>query len=146
MKLENVTLTSYTLTLFRSQVNLLNELKFVTSSLNHPLGVTILYRDILVTNVHQLIDFDESLQNASYPITITVVDGLDGSGSHRIYNQLQDHPDISNRTFLLFCFRIVYFRDPANKIIWKNPVPNSPFAVRPSSLFAVRKMSTTYAF
>ena len=139
-----MSLTSYTLTLFRSQVNLLNELKFVTSSLNHPLGVTILYRDILVTNVHQLIDFDESLQNASYPITITVVDGLDGSGSHRIYNQLQDHPDISNRTFLLFCFRIVYLRE--NKIIWKNPVPNSPFAVRPLSLFAVSENEKNVRF
>ena len=130
MKLENVALISYTkLTLFRSQVNLLNELKFVTRSLDQPVGITVPYRDILATTVHQLIEFDESLQNASYPIIVTVVDGLDGSGSHRIYNQLQDHPDISTKSFLLFCFRIVYIRDSANNIIWKNPVPNSHFAV-----------------
>ena len=48
MKLENVSMTSYTkLTLFRSQVNLLNELKFVTYSLNQPIGITIPYRDFL---------------------------------------------------------------------------------------------------
>ena len=147
MKLENVTMTSYTkLTLFHSQVNLLNELKFVTSSLNQPIGITIPYRDILATTVHQLIEFDESLQNASYPINVTVVDGLDGSGSHRIYNQLQDHPDISTKSFLLFCFRIVYIKDSAKKIIWKNPVPNSPFAVRPLSLFAVPENENNVRF
>ena len=147
MKLENVTMTSYTkLTLFRSQVNLLNKLKFVTSSLNQPIGITIPYRDILATTVHQLIEFDESLQNASYPINVTVVDGLDGSGSHRIYNQLQDHPDISTKSFLLFCFRIVYIKDSAKKIIWKNPVPNSPFAVRPLSLFAVPENENNVRF
>ena len=83
MKLENVALISYTKpTLFRSQVNLLNELKLVTRSLDQPVGITVPYRDILATTVHQLIEFDESLQNASYPIIVTVVDGLDGSGSH----------------------------------------------------------------
>ena len=133
-------MTSYTkLSLFRSQVNLLNELKFVTSSLSQPIGIKIPCKGILATTVHQLIEFDESLQNASYPINVTVVDGLDGSGSHRIYNQLQDHPDISTKSFLLFCFRIVYIKDSAKKIIWKNPVPNSPFAVRPFSSFAVSK-------
>ena len=59
MKLEDVTLTSYTkLTLFRSQVNLLDELKFLTISLNQPLGDTVPYSDILGTIVYLLIDFD----------------------------------------------------------------------------------------
>ena len=137
LKSENVILSSYNkLSLFRSQVNLLNKFKIVTK-LNHPIGITIPYRDILAITVHQLVEFDENLQNARYPINITIVDGLDGSGSHRLYNQLQEHSDISTKTFLLFCFRIIHITDNANEIIWKNHVPNSPFVVRPLSLFAV---------
>ena len=138
MKSENVVLASNSkLSLFRSQVNLLNELKIVTSSLNHPIGITLPYRDILAMTVHQLVEFDESLQNARYPINVTIVDGLDGSGCHRVYNQLQDHSDISTKTFLLFGFRIISIKDTANEIIWKNPVPNSLFAICPLSLLAV---------
>ena len=138
MKSENVILTSHNkLSLFRSQVNLLTKLKFVDGNLNQPIGITIPYRDILATTIHQVVEFDESFQNALYPINVTIVDGLDGAGCHRLYNQLQDHPDISTKTFLLFCFRITTIKDSRNEIIWKNPLPNSPYAVRPLSLFAV---------
>ena len=45
-------LTSYNeLSLLRSQVNLLNELQIVTSNMNHPIGITIPYIDILATTV-----------------------------------------------------------------------------------------------
>ena len=50
---------------------------------------------------------------------------------------MQEHPDISTKTFLLFCFRIIHITDNANEIIWKNQIPNSPFTVRPLSIFAV---------
>ena len=50
---------------------------------------------------------------------------------------MQDYPDISSKTFLLFGFRIISIKDTANEIIWKNPVPNSPFVARPLSLLAV---------
>ena len=147
MKSENVILTSYNkLSLFRSQVNLLNELQIVTSSMNHPIGITIPYRDILATTVLQLVEFDETLQSVLYPINVTITDGLDGSGCHRLYNQLQDHPEISTKTFLLFCFRIICLKDAANVIIWENPVPNSPFAVRPLSLFAVPENENNVRF
>ena len=102
MKSENVILTSYNkLSLFRSQVNLLTDLKFVDGNLNQPIGITIPYRDILATTIHQLVEFDKSFQNARYPINVTIVDGLDGSGCHRLYNQLQDHPD-HNVSSILF--------------------------------------------
>ena len=105
--------------------------------MNHPIGITIPYRDILATTVLQLVEFDETLQSARYPINVTITDGLDGSGCHRLYNQLQDHPEISTKTSLQFCFRILCLEDAANVIIWENPVLNSPFAVSPLSLFAV---------
>ena len=54
---------------------------------------------------------------ARYPINVNIVDGLDGSGCHRVYNQLQDHPDISTKTFLLFDFIIISIKDTANEII-----------------------------
>ena len=51
MKLENVTLTSFTkLSFFRSQVDLLNELKFVNSSSDQPVSITVPYKDILVAS------------------------------------------------------------------------------------------------
>ena len=147
MKSENVILTSYNkLSLFRSQVNLLNELQIVTSNMNHPIGITIPYRDILATTVLQLVEFDETLQSVLYPINVTITDGLDGSRCHRLYNQLQDHPEISTKTFLLFCFRIICLKDAANVIIWENPVPNSTSAVRPLSLFAVPENENNVRF
>ena len=76
MKSENVILTSYNkLSLSPSQVNLLNELQIVTSNMNHPIGITIPYRDILATTVLQLVEFDETLQSGRYPINVTITDG-----------------------------------------------------------------------
>ena len=81
MKSENVILSSYNmLSLFPSQVNLLNELNIVNSSFNHPIGITIPYKDILAMTAHQLIKFDESVQNARYPINVPIVDGLEAEG------------------------------------------------------------------
>ena len=140
-------LTSYNkLSLFRSQVNLLNELQIVTSNMNHPIGITIPYRDILATTVLQLVEFDETLQSARYPINVTITNGLDSSGCHILYNQLQDDPEISTKTFLLFCFRIICLKDATNVIIWENPVPNSPFAVHPLSIFAVSENENNVRF
>ena len=59
---------------------------------------------------------------------------------------MQDHPEISTKTFLPFCFRIICLKDAANVIIWENPVPNSPFAVRPLSLFAVPENENNVRF
>ena len=89
--------------------------------MNHPIGITIPHRDILPTTVHQLVEFDEL-------INIMIVNGLDGSGYHKLYNQLQEQPDISTKTFP-FDFRIISIKDMANEVIWKNPAPNSPFVV-----------------
>ena len=55
MKLKNVALISYAkLSQFRSQDNLLNELKIVTNSSNRPVGITIHYGDFLVTTPYRI--------------------------------------------------------------------------------------------
>ena len=59
---------------------------------------------------------------------------------------MQDHPDISTKTFLLFVFRIISIKDTANEIIWKKPVLNSPFAIRPLSLLAVPENEDNVCF
>ena len=54
-----------------------------------------------------------------FPLKLQIADGLEGTGSHRIYNQLPAHPDKSTNSFLLFSFKIIslYVRTPMLLII-----------------------------
>ena len=47
------------------------------------------------------------VHSAQYPLEIEIADGLDGSGSHRIYNQISDNPNFTNKNFLLFAFKVL---------------------------------------
>ena len=64
-------------------------------------------------------------------------DGLDGSGSHKIYNQVQNHPDLSTKSFLLLAFKVIWLKDSLENTLWTNSCPNSPFAHRPVALLAL---------
>ena len=65
--------------------------------------------------------------NGDIHLRLRIAGRLDGSGSHRIYNQLPPHPDMSTDNFFLFGFKIItycYSSIPVNR--WSNPIPNSP--------------------
>ncbi|KAI6659668.1 hypothetical protein LOD99_14591 [Oopsacas minuta] len=71
----------------------------------------------------------------------SATDGLDGSGSHQVYNQIQESPDIGSKNFILFAFKLLAIHDSANKFIWENERPNSQFQIRPVTLLAAKENS-----
>ena len=71
-------------------------------------------------------------------LKIRISDGLDGSGCHRVYQQAT-HPEISTKSFILFGFKVISISDIENKLIWKNPLPNSPFSIRPVAILALQE-------
>ena len=82
----------------------------------------------------------KDLGHCTFPLKLEISDGLDGSGCHRIYNQLPSHPEISTKSFILFGL-IISMTDFSNppKIHWMNPMPNSPFVLRPVALLSLEE-------
>ena len=52
---------------------------------------------------------------ANFPLTVAITDGMDGSGCHRVYNQVQGFLDISTKTYILFGFKILWIQDAEQK-------------------------------
>ncbi|KAI6659039.1 hypothetical protein LOD99_14715 [Oopsacas minuta] len=72
-----------------------------------------------------------------FPAYYRIADGLDGSGSHTVYNQSNTNTD--TKSFILFCFRAVKVISNSGRELWKNNTPNSPFAQRPIFLLAAKE-------
>ena len=89
---------------------------------------------------------ERGLHDAEYPLTAKLADGLDGSGSHTIYNQKQIHPDLTTKNFLLFSFKILWIKDSSGNTLWRNPSPNSPFAMRLVALLALGESKENVMF
>ena len=66
-----------------------------------------------------------------YPMEVEIADGLDGSGSHRIYNQINNNPNFTTKNFLLFAFKVLSIKDRNNATLWHNSLHNSPYSTRP---------------
>ena len=73
---------------------------------------------------------------SQFPLNVTIADCLDGSGSHRIYNQVNIHPDLSTNSFILFGFKLLNILD---NNISSNSFPNSPFSFRPVALVPLKE-------
>ena len=87
----------------------------------------------------RLLELNPVPQESQFPITLTIADGLDGSGSHRIYNQAPTNSNLSTKSFILFAFKALSLIDKTGKEIWTNPSPNSPFVTRPIALVAQKE-------
>ena len=99
------------------------------------------------SNSSRLLSIIPNLSEWKYPLNLEITDGLDGSGSHKIYNQLPPHPDISTKSFLLFSFKIISMTDsfhPPHH--WYNPIPNSPFILRPVALLSLEENYSNVKF
>ncbi|KAI6655659.1 hypothetical protein LOD99_1799 [Oopsacas minuta] len=72
-----------------------------------------------------------------FPLQFQIADGLDGSGSHTVYNQSNTNTD--TKSFILFCIRAVKVISNSGRELWKNNTPNSPFAQRPIFLLAAKE-------
>ena len=136
-KEDNVYISSYNkVAKFRQESCLVNEMQYFHRDFETPIGIYIPYRLLVAQTFRKIVEI-EAIDTANYPHKAKLVDGLDGSGSHTIYNQRRNHPNITTKSFLLFAFKIIWLQDSLGNTIWKNPSPNSPFTIRPVALLAL---------
>ncbi|KAI6651838.1 hypothetical protein LOD99_4717 [Oopsacas minuta] len=76
---------------------------------------------------------------SQYPLTVKISDGLDGSGSHCTYNQQNNNPAFSAKSFILLGFKILSIADTLGNDVFYNHSPNSPFCFRPVALIALKE-------
>ena len=72
-----------------------------------------------------------------FPLNFQIVDGLDGSGSHTIYNQ--QNTNTSTKSLIFFCFKSISNKSSSGNELWKNTTPNYPFYQRPIFLCAAKE-------
>ena len=80
-------------------------MRYLSKEIGSPVGISLPYRLHVTQTLHKLVESERGLHNAEYPLTAKLTDGLDGSGSHSIYNQKQIHPDLITKNFLLFSLK-----------------------------------------
>ena len=109
----------------------------------HQVGIGISYSKLLTQTVNRILStFGNELVG---DLKIRISDGLNGSGCHRVYQQAT-HPDISTKSFILFGFKVISISDIENKLIWKNPLPNSPFSIRPVAILALKENEDNFQY
>ena len=81
-----------------------------------------------------------------FPLTLRISDGLDGSGSHQIYNQLSTITNPQSKNFLLFAFKLLSINDHLEREVWVNTIPNSHFQIRPVALIAMKECEDNVKF
>ena len=74
------------------------------------------------------------LSTEDFPLRFQIADGLDGSGSHTVYNQPNTNTD--TKSYILFYFKAVHIVNSSGKELWRNNLPISPFSHRPIFLLA----------
>ena len=74
---------------------------------------------------------DQKIDITMYPMTLKISDGLDGSDSHKVYNQLHEDPNFKTKNYILFGFKVLSLTDNAGNSIYVNEVPDSLFGLRP---------------
>ena len=86
--------------LYRHQVALSNDIEIVKNINNYPIGVAMNYSKILSFTTERLIEVIGPIQETHFPLNIEIADGLDGSGSHKVYNQVNSHIGFSTKSFI----------------------------------------------
>ena len=88
------------LAIYRANICLTAEVHLVKR--DYPIGVGISYQKLLTSTVDRIISI---INQVRHPVDIRISDGLDGSGCHRIYQQVIPHPDLTTKNILLFDFK-----------------------------------------
>ena len=97
-KPEGFTIPTYTkLSTYRRELALSSHVEIVNHRDGYPIGVGIAYSKIL-TFTTERISQQLSIDTTKFPLTIDVADGQDGSGSYKVYNQLQTNIDFPQKT------------------------------------------------
>ena len=77
-----------------------------------------------------------------FPLQFQIANGLDGSGSHTVYNQITTNTE--TKSFIIFSFRPIKITDCSSNILWKNVNLNSPFTQRPIFSMLPKKTNVRY--
>ena len=87
---------------FRSDITLTNEVK-VMNNHGYLIGVGESYSKLLHKTIERILMIIQPVNDCQFPLTLFIADGLDGLGSHRIYNQINQKTYIQNHTY--FCIQ-----------------------------------------
>ena len=101
---------------------------------DYPFGVGISYRLLIANTIDRFLSHTNYV---NYPVKVRISDGLDGSGCHRLYQQVMLHSDLTTKNTLLFGFKVIHINSADGISIWKNLIPNSPFSFRPIAILAL---------
>ena len=138
-KLENLHFPTYSkITEYRSNIVLSSGIFYVRNEIEGVIGVSISYRRIVEQTIRRILQTIPSTNEIHFPINVKIVDGLDGSGSHKSYNQVQDIANFT-KNYILFAFRVISILDSNNAELWCKDNPNSTSEIRPIALIARRK-------
>ena len=94
-----------------------------------PVGVYVPYAQHVRHTFCRIMSTVAPLKAQDFPLQFQIADGLDGSGSHTVYNQSNTNTDA--KSFILFCFKPVQITSFSGREIWKNMCPNSSYTQRP---------------
>ena len=84
----DVKLPSYKLvSQYRKEITLINELEIVRDPEGLSIGTCVSYHSILSLTIQRLLLTLDLVSDSHYLLIVKISDGLDGSGSHQIYNQ-----------------------------------------------------------
>ena len=147
-KSENVILPPYLeISSYRTEITLAKELQFVQNN-NVTVGVRLPYQDILRQTISRLIGTLPNINQNQFPLSVKISDGLDGSGSHQIYNHVQatELENFNTKNFILFAFKIISIKDFSDDQIWVNTIPNSHFQIRPVVLISMKENEENVRF
>ena len=108
--------------------------------------ISISYRKFLKQTITRLLTTLPNLNTDQFPLTLKISDGLDGSGSHQVYNQLQESEQFNSKNFLIFAFKLLSIQDSSQRDIWVNITPNSQFQVGPVALIALKECEESVRF
>ena len=87
----------------------------------YPVGVTMRYHKILSNTTEKLVESIGPIDE-SHPLTIDVADGLEGSGSYKVYNQINTNLEFSTKSFILFAFKILKVTNMKGEKLWTNHI------------------------
>ena len=147
MKSENVILPSYKdIAQYRSEITLNNEFQLILNDNQVTIGIRIPYRKILIQTLSRLLLTLPQVNETHFPLTLKIADGLDGSGSYQMYNQLQESVNFNTKNFIIFAYELLSIKDSYNCQIWQNTLPNSHFQIRPIALVAMKENEENVRF
>ena len=85
---------------FRSDITLDKELIFIRNKSELTISIGISYSSIIRQTISRILISLPSVEDSKFPLTFTLSDGLDGSGTHQVYNQLQETPQFNENTYM----------------------------------------------